>query len=92
MVWAVVAITVASKANTELKKLNSQRKHDEKDAVREAEDQADQARLEAEEDVLEQDQLARDAKSFAKTKGKGLGELGNISLEVDDDDENGLSI
>lgn len=50
------------------------------------------ARKNAEKDALEADIQARKAEVFAETEGEGIGSLGQISLEVDDlEDEDELS-
>ena len=51
------------------------------------------AKKAAEKDALEADRQARKAEVFAETEGEGIGSLGQISLEVDDDleDEDELS-
>ncbi len=43
------------------------------------------AKKDAERDALEADKQARMAEVFAETEGEGIGNLGKISLEVDDD-------
>ena len=43
------------------------------------------AKRNAEKDALEAEQQARKAEVFAETEGEGIGDLGRISLEVDDD-------
>lgn len=43
------------------------------------------AQKKAEEDALEAEKQARKAEVFAETEGEGVGSLGKISLEVDDD-------
>lgn len=43
------------------------------------------AKKEAEEDAIEADKRARKAEVFAETEGEGIGNLGTVSLEVDDD-------
>lgn len=45
----------------------------------------ERAQKKAEEDALEADRQARKAEVFAETEGEGLGQLGQISLEVDDE-------
>ena len=53
---------------------------------------AKKAKKAAEKDALEADKQARKAEVFAETEGEGIGDLGKISLEVDDDlDEEKLS-
>lgn len=37
-------------------------------------------------DALEADKQARKAEAFAETEGEGVGSLGQISLDVDDDE------
>lgn len=51
------------------------------------------AKKDAEKDALAADKQARQAEVFAETEGEGIGNLGKISLEVDDDleDEDELS-
>ena len=50
------------------------------------------AKKDAKKDALKADQQARKAEVFAETEGEGIGNLGQISLEVDDDlDEDELS-
>ncbi len=47
------------------------------------------AQKEARKDQLEDQKQAREAEVFSQTEGEGLGQLGAISLEVDDElDEN----
>ena len=43
------------------------------------------AKKDAEKDALEADKQARKAEVFAETEGEGIGNFGQISLEVDDD-------
>ena len=43
------------------------------------------AKKNAEKDALEADKQARKAEVFAETEGEGIGNLGRVSLEVDDD-------
>ena len=43
------------------------------------------AKKDAERDALEAEKQARKAGAFAETEGEGIGNLGQISLEVDDD-------
>lgn len=45
----------------------------------------EKARKKAEKDALEAEKQARKAEVFAETEGEGVGSLGKISLEVDDD-------
>ena len=54
---------------------------------------AKKAKKDAEKDALEAEKQARQAEVFAETEGEGIGNLGKISLEVDDDleDEDELS-
>ena len=47
------------------------------------------ARRDAETDALEADKQARKAEIFAETEGEGIGDLGKISLEVDDTELDG---
>lgn len=49
------------------------------------------AQRQAEKDALEADKQARKAEVFAETEGEGTGQLGQISLEVDDDEEEDTS-
>lgn len=44
------------------------------------------AKKQAKKDALEADKQARKAEAFAETEGEGVGALGQISLEVDDDE------
>ena len=47
------------------------------------------AQKQARKDQLEDQKRAREAEVFSQTEGEGLGQLGSISLEVDDElDEN----
>lgn len=51
--------------------------------------EARKAQKEARKDQLEDQKRAREAEVFSQTEGEGLGQLGAISLEVDDElDEN----
>lgn len=51
--------------------------------------EARKAQKQARKDQLEDQKRAREAEVFSQTEGEGLGQLGNISLEVDDElDEN----
>ena len=43
------------------------------------------AQKQAEKDALEANKQARKAEVFAETEGEGIGNLGKISLEVDDE-------
>ena len=43
------------------------------------------AKKDAEEDAMEAEKQARKAETFAETEGNGIGELGKVSLEVDDE-------
>jgi hypothetical protein len=53
---------------------------------------AEKAEKNARKDALEADKQARKAEIFAETEGEGIGDLGRISLEVDDDlDDDELS-
>jgi len=45
------------------------------------------AQKKAEEDALENEKQARKAEVFGETEGLGVGSLGKISLEVDDEEE-----
>jgi len=45
------------------------------------------ARKQAKKDTLEEAAQARKAEVFAETEGEGIGNLGKISLEVDDEEE-----
>lgn len=40
----------------------------------------------AKQDALDAEKQARQAEVFAETEGEGIGQLGQISLEVDDDE------
>ena len=44
------------------------------------------AKKAAEAQALEDEKRARKAEVFAETEGEGLGQLGTVSLEVDDDE------
>jgi hypothetical protein len=44
------------------------------------------AQKEAKADAIEAEKQARKAEVFAETEGEGVGSLGQISLEVDDDE------
>jgi hypothetical protein len=48
--------------------------------------QSKKARKQAKADALEADKQARKAEVFAETEGEGVGNLGQISLEVDDEE------
>tara|TARA_R100000544_G_scaffold16105_1_gene7644 strand:- start:26205 stop:26450 length:246 start_codon:yes stop_codon:yes gene_type:complete len=48
--------------------------------------QSKEAKKQAKADALEADKQARKAEAFAETEGEGVGALGQISLEVDDDE------
>ena len=54
------------------------------------------AQKKAEEDALAAEKQSRKAEAFAETEGQGIGQLGQVSLEVDDEEEdptiNNLSI
>ena len=41
----------------------------------------------AEQDAVEAENQSRKAETFAETEGSGIGQLGQISLEVDEDEE-----
>ena len=43
------------------------------------------AQRKAEKDALEAEKRARKAEVFAETEGEGIGDLGTISLELDDE-------
>jgi hypothetical protein len=45
------------------------------------------AQKQAKKDAQEAELQARKAETFAETEGSGIGQLGNISLEVDEDEE-----
>lgn len=45
----------------------------------------EKARRDAEKDALKAEAQARKAEVFADTEGEGIGQLGNVSLEVDDE-------
>jgi hypothetical protein len=48
--------------------------------------QSRKAEKRAKADALEADKQARKAEAFAETEGEGIGSLGQISLDVDDDE------
>lgn len=48
--------------------------------------QSKKAAEQARKDALKADKQARKAEAFAETEGEGVGALGQISLEVDDDE------
>ena len=48
--------------------------------------QSKKARKQAKADALEADKQARKAEVFAETEGEGIGSLGQVSLEVDDEE------
>ena len=54
------------------------------------------AQKQAEKDALAAEKQSRKAEAFAETEGQGIGQLGKVSLEVDDEEEdlsiNNLSI
>lgn len=51
--------------------------------------EARKAQKQARKDQLEDQRRARKAEVFSQTEGEGLGQLGSVSLEVDDElDEN----
>lgn len=50
--------------------------------------QTKKAQKQAKKDALEADRQSRKAEAFAETEGQGVGALGQISLEVDDDEIN----
>lgn len=52
--------------------------HQQKEAQKKAKKQAEQ-------DALEAEKQARKAEVFAETEGEGIGNLGQVSLEVDDE-------
>ncbi len=41
----------------------------------------------AKEDTIDAEMRARRAETFAKTEGEGIGSLGRVSLEIDEDEE-----
>lgn len=43
------------------------------------------AKKDAEAQAIEDEKKARKAEAFAETEGEGIGELGQVSLEVDDE-------
>ncbi len=45
------------------------------------------AQHKAEQDALDAEMRARKAETFAETEGQGIGSLGKVSLEIDDDEE-----
>jgi hypothetical protein len=48
--------------------------------------QTKKANAKARKDALADDKQARKAEAFAETEGEGVGSLGQISLDVDDDE------
>ena len=50
--------------------------------------QTKKANKQARKDAVESEKQARKAEAFAETEGQGVGALGQISLEVDDDEIN----
>ena len=48
--------------------------------------QSRKAEKRAKKDALEADRQARKAEVFAETEGEGIGSLGQVSLEVDDEE------
>jgi len=48
--------------------------------------QSKKAQKQAKKDALEADKQARKAEVFAETEGEGIGSLGQVSLEVDDEE------
>lgn len=69
MSFFVAGAIVATTAYTSVKRSKAEKK----------------AKKEAEEDAIEADKRARKAEVFAETEGEGIGNLGTVSLEVDDD-------
>ena len=93
MSWIVAAIGIAIVGNDLYQEDKAYKKREEKREEDRAEADAQEAKDEAAADVLEQEESARKAEQFSKTEGEGIGQLGTVSLEVDeDDDESGLSI
>lgn len=89
---AVVGTAVAVKTYRDTKEHNEAEM---KRAQKTAKEDAEEAKLEAKADALEAEEKAIKAETFSRSEGKGVGQLGNVSLEVDDDDEDeetGLSI
>ncbi len=41
----------------------------------------------AKEDAIDAEMRARKAETFAETEGEGIGSLGKVSLEIDEDEE-----
>jgi len=50
------------------------------------------AAKQAKKDALEADKQARKAEIFAETEGEGIGQLAQISMEVDDEEDNSSSV
>jgi hypothetical protein len=50
------------------------------------------AKKQAEKDALEAEKQARKSEVFAETEGEGVGSLGKISLEVDDELDEDLEV
>jgi hypothetical protein len=69
MVWAVTGAIVLSSAASAVMQRKAQKK----------------AKRDAEKQALEDQKQARKAEVFAETEGQGIGSLGNISLEVDEE-------
>lgn len=49
--------------------------------------QARKAKKEAKADALEDRRLADEEELFSETEGEGLGQLGKVSLDIDDEEE-----
>ncbi len=45
------------------------------------------ANKQAQEDSIDAEMRARKAETFAETEGEGIGSLGKVSLEIDEDEE-----
>lgn len=50
-----------------------------------SQNQAKKAKAKAQQDARDAERQARKAEVFAETEGEGIGQLGQISLEVDDE-------
>ncbi len=53
--------------------------------------QTKKAQKQAKQDALEADKQARKAEVFAETEGEGIGQLAQISMEVDDEENDELN-
>ena len=74
MSWIVTGVIVGSNALLSVGSAIMQNK------------QSKKARKEAKADAVEADRQARKAEVFAETEGEGVGSLGQVSLEVDDEE------